>query len=599
MKNKIDWFDIYAMVSFDSYQLPLARLSKNIVFGKREFVLPDGTIAILPEHWFSEYKYTLLFGRENNGNILLDHKISKYLAVSSRGNKSKVPEEIDFSSAVFSNIEIANGFTGTLRSYQKKGVSWLYYISHAGFGCCLADDMGLGKTIETLAFLQKEYNDNIEKIPGEVLLRKGVQLDLFNDAAFNEIHPLTLIVMPTSLIHNWVNEIKKFVPQMKYYVHTGAKRIKNNFSFRKYDLILTSYSLIRNDLDIFKDIEFSFIILDESQVIKNPESKIFESLLSLKAKNKIIFTGTPIENSISDLWAQFCFINPGLLGELNYFKKEFIIPIEKNEAGDKKVKLKKLIYPFVLRRTKEEVESELPSLTEAIRYCHMTDEQSLVYELKKSEIRNFIFKEIENSGLQKKMFVVLKGLMQLRLISNHPVLDDGNYLFESGKFKDIIHHLETILSGNHKVLIFSSFVKHLNLFSGYFTGNEIPFEMLTGSTPEENRDKIINNFQHDDKIKIFLISIKAGGFGLNLTAADYVFILDPWWNPAVEMQAINRAHRIGQDKKVVAYKFITKDTIEEKILILQEKKKLLAGEFIGSNNPLRSLNPDEFRELFE
>lgn len=600
IKDKIDWFDIYAVAKFGDFSIPLIKLRKHIVYGRREFQLPDGTIAVLPESWFTEYKDTLIYSRDNDGLLRIDKRLYKLIQRSQSGYKTGNDQKID-NLALLPGFKIEKAdknFKGEMRPYQLTGFNWMYYISRNGFGCCLADDMGLGKTIQALALLLKTKSDQGQE-GTENKLRTGIQLDLFSTTEVVKPANLSLIVMPTSLIHNWVKEINKFAPNLKTHVHSGIKRARNNSGFYNYDLILTSYGLIRNDLFLFRDIEFNYIILDESQVIKNPDSKIFESIIQLKSKHRIIMTGTPIENSLSDLWSQFHFINPGLLGELNSFKKRFILPIEKGDEKNPRLKLKELISPFILRRTKPEVEKDLPPLIEMIRYCEMTEDQSRFYEDKKSEIRNFVFREIEKEGFQKKMFVVLKGLMQLRQISSHPVLSDESYHSDSGKFRDVVHHINNLIAGDHKVLIFSSFVMHLNLFSNYLYKNGIDYAMLTGSTPEANRKHVTERFQDDISCKVFLISIKAGGFGLNLTAADYVFILDPWWNPAVEVQAINRAHRIGQGKNVVAYKFITKNSVEEKILLLQERKKNLASEFIGHNNPLRTLEMSEVKALFE
>ena len=600
IKTKIDWFDIYAMVKFGQYEIPLIRLRKHIVYGRREYQLPDGTIAILPESWFVDYKETLIYAQEKDGLLRIDRKLYNLIEEAKMALKFSDSEKV-------SNIALLPGFKiesahpqfrGQMRPYQLSGFNWLYYVSNNGFGCCLADDMGLGKTIQALALLQKTRHEISERVLKDKNPDLAVQADLFSKPEMVSIGAVSLIVMPTSLIYNWVREINKFTPDLKVYVHSGMKRAKSNSSFHNYDLILTSYGLVRNDIQLFRSFEFNYVILDESQVIKNPESKIFDSVIQLKSKNRVILTGTPIENSLSDLWAQFHFINPGLLGELNSFKKRFIFPIEKGDEKRPRIILKDLISPFILRRTKLEVEKDLPPLIEMIRYCEMTEEQNRFYEDKKNEIRNFIFREIEKEGIQKKMFIVLRGLMQLRQISNHPILSEEKYSADSGKFRDVVHHINNLLAGDHKVLIFSSFVMHLDLFAKHLDQSGIPYAMLTGSTPGPKRKDVIDRFQDDKSCKIFLISIKAGGFGLNLTSADYVFILDPWWNPAVEIQAINRAHRIGQNKNVVAYKFITKNTVEEKILIMQERKKILASEFIGHNNPLRALAMEEVMELF-
>jgi SNF2 family DNA or RNA helicase len=344
--------------------------------------------------------------------------------------------------------------------------------------------------------------------------------------------------------------------------------------FENYDLILTTYGVVRNEYEQLKEYEFLYIILDESQTIKNPDSKIFQAVTELQSKHRLVLTGTPIENSLTDLWSQIEFINPGILGDLGFFKEYFAYPIEKEGDDKKREKLKHLIHPFILRRTKQEVAPDLPQLTEQIRFCSMSESQKSYYEEEKSKVRNEILNSIEEMGVEKSTMMVLNALIRLRQIANHPIMIDQNYEFDSGKFEEISDSLENMYFEGHKVLIFSSFVKHLELFRKWFEAKGWKYSMLTGET--RNREEVVNNFQTKDDNKFFLISLKAGGVGLNLTAADYVFLLDPWWNPAAEMQAINRAHRIGQTNKVFVYRFISAETIEEKIIKLQERKAELA-----------------------
>jgi SNF2 family DNA or RNA helicase len=315
---------------------------------------------------------------------------------------------------------------------------------------------------------------------------------------------------------------------------------------------------------------------------------LYKTVTRLKSDYKLVLTGTPVENSLNDLWTQLNFVNPGLLGDLAFFRREFSKPIEKLGDDKKEVKLRKIIKPFILRRTKEMVARDLPPVTEQMVFCDMTEEQFKVYDEEKSSVRNSILKNIESNGLEKSAIVVLQGLMKLRQISNHPVMAYEDYANGSGKFETVLQDMESVVSEGHKILVFSSFVKHLDLYAKELRKKRTRFTMLTGASL--NREKIVNSFQNDPENKIFLISLKAGGVGLNLTAADYVFILDPWWNPASEMQAMNRAHRIGQDKSVFVYRYITSNSIEEKIVRLQEKKSRLADTFISSNNPLKDLD---------
>jgi SNF2 family DNA or RNA helicase len=440
--------------------------------------------------------------------------------------------------------------------------------------------MGLGKTLQTLVLLKKVIESyKSEPINGSVHM------------------PASLIVLPSSLIHNWYNEIQKFTPELKVLKYIGASRSIDMDGFNGYNIILTTYGVVRNEYEQLKNYKFLYIILDESQTIKNPDSKIFQAITELKSKNRLVLTGTPIENSLTDLWSQIEFINPGILGDIGFFRQYFANPIEREGDEKKREKLKQLIQPFILRRTKKEVATDLPPLTEQVHYCSMSESQKSYYEEEKSKVRNEILHSIDEVGIEKSTMMMLNALIRLRQIANHPKMVDQTYLEDSGKFDEITLNLENMFLENHKVLIFSSFVKHLELFRKYFIEKGWTYSMLTGET--RNREEVVNSFQTDENNRFFLISLKAGGVGLNLTAADYVFLLDPWWNPAAEMQAINRAHRIGQTSKVFVYRFISAETIEEKIIKLQERKSELAEAFINSNNPFKGLSKESIIELFD
>jgi SNF2 family DNA or RNA helicase len=326
-------------------------------------------------------------------------------------------------------------------------------------------------------------------------------------------------------------------------------------------------------------------------VIKNPSALISRAVCQLKSEYRLVLTGTPIENSLTDLWSQLEFLNPGMLGTLAAFQKRFQDPSEL--VSDR---LKQLVAPFILRRTKLEAEPDLPPLTSEELYCEMTEEQRSSYEQEKSAVRNEVLQQIESGRTSETSLMVLKALIRLRQMANHPGLADPGYSYGSGKFDEIIRIALTLRAEGHKTLVFSSFVKHLQLVAGYFDQEGIPYSILTGNTTK--RESVIKKFQEDDTLQFFLISLKAGGVGLNLTEASYVMLLDPWWNPAAEMQAINRAHRIGQDKKVIVYKFITTGTIEEKMLVLQQRKQLLSDTFLPSGNPLKDMSKEEIEGLF-
>ena len=577
IRENNDWFDIHAVVHFGPYQIPFIDLKNHILNKIREFKLPSGQIAVIPEQWFAQYSNLLQFSEGSNQLKLKKHHIglindfsTSELAIVSMDRKLKKLanfEEIE-------EIDIPKAFHGLLRPYQKAGYDWFHFLRKYNFGGCLADDMGLGKTVQTLALLQKVKEDNHEI----------------------GAHTTSLIIMPTSLVYNWMNEAKKFAPKLKIHAHTGTFRNKDIEIFSNYDVVITTYGISRVDIEILKSFFYEYIILDESQNIKNPASKSFKSVKTLKSKHKLILSGTPVENSVNDLWTQMSFINPGLLGNQSLFYTEFVIPIEKKKDEEKASKLQALIKPFVLRRTKTQVATELPPKTENLFYCQMSEEQKEYYEEIKSEYRNELLLNLENGGFKKSQVQVLQGLTKLRQIANHPRMIDEDYTGDSGKFENVIHTLENVLSRGHKVLVFSQFVRHLAIYRKYFDSEKTPYAYLDGATAK--RGEVVKEFQSNKDIKLFLISIKAGGVGLNLTEADYVFILDPWWNPAVEQQAIDRTHRIGQNKNVFIYKFITKDTVEEKILALQNRKRKVAESLITTEESfVKSLTVRDIEDI--
>lgn len=601
IKSDEDWFDIYAMVKFGTYQIPFLRLRKHILNGIREFELPSGEIAVLPLEWFSSYKEIFPFAKIDGNLLKLRKHHFQLLQDKVKGIDRNYFQKLEQITTSFGTpVELPADLKAELRNYQKEGFTWMYHLYENQLGGCLADDMGLGKTLQTLTLLLKIKKEKSQIVVPQMDDDNQLQFSLFDEPETKTVtQPASLIVMPTSLIHNWDNEIRKFAPSLKVYKHVGSMRNKSNSMasvISYYDVILTTYGTLRNDAEMLSSYDFWYLILDESQNIKNSSSKTYKSILEIRSKYKMVITGTPIENSLSDLWSQLNFLNKGLLGSEPYFKREFITPIEKKNDEEQQKKLQKLIHPFVLRRKKEEVAKDLPAMTEQVRYCEMTEAQKEIYDSEKSAIRNAILKNIESNGLKKSALVVLQGLTRLRQLANHPSLVTKENQMESGKFDEIYSCLKSLLAENHKVLIFSSFVKHLELLQAKIESKNWKYSMLTGKTTD--RQEVIRQFQDDPDNHIFLISLKAGGVGLNLTSADYVFIIDPWWNPAAENQAINRAHRIGQDKKVFVYRFITEDSIEEKIQILKSKKSALAEKFISSNNPLDEINQEEIMSLF-
>lgn len=591
-----DWFDVHAIVAFGDYKIPFIKLKNHILTGNREYKLPNGEVAIIPEEWFAKYKDLLRYGKSEGDHLMLrKHHFTVLNNLDVHGGTQDIGRDYAqlLDHANITLCPVPEDIRATLRPYQVEGFSWMKHLQKHQLGGCLADDMGLGKTIQVLALLLKNKKE---------LQQQMQQKRQANESAIDVMEyprQTSLIIMPLSLIHNWENEVKKFTPELQVYKHLGIKRVDSPQIFACYDIVLTSYGVVRQDYEFMKSFPFFYIILDESQAIKNPDSKIFHSIQALNASHRLVLTGTPIENSLTDLWSQMSFLNNGILGSLNFYKQYFVNPIEKNKDEQRQKELHKIIRPFILRRTKQYVAKELPPVTTKIYYCEMSDEQKRVYEEQKSAIRNLILENLEKFGKERSSFVILNGLMKLRQLANHPKLADAEYSGDSGKFSDVINCIEKLLSEHHKVLIFSSFVKHLNLFKKYFDEKRIDYAMLTGETTNEQRQSEIDAFQHNSDKKIFLISMRAGGIGLNLTSADYVFILDPWWNPAVENQAINRTHRIGQKKSIFAYKFISTDSIEEKILKLQEEKLQLANELIDNKNPFKNFTEDEIRMLFE
>lgn len=576
ISENIDWFDVKAVIRFGEFQIPFTTIRKYILNKKREFKLPNGEYAVIPDSWVVEYSDLFAFADDKHEDELKLNKIHLSLVKGLKDSNHakvamtrKLERLIDFTE--IDEAPLPKKFKGTLRPYQHAGYNWLEFLNEYGFGGCLADDMGLGKTVQTLAMLQKEK----EKDKGST----------------------SLLIMPTSLIYNWEMEAGKFTPDLKILVYTGTNRKKDAEQFARYDLVLTSYGITRIDTEILSMFYFNYIILDESQAIKNPDSIISKSVRELKSRRRLILTGTPIENSTMDLWSQMSFVNPGLLGSETFFKKEYLIPIEKKRDELRTQRLNSLIKPFILRREKIQVAKDLPEKVENIKYCTLSDKQREYYDKEKNKYRNQILDLIENNGLNKSQMLLLQGLTRLRQIANHPAMVDPAYDGDSGKFEDISYMISNALGKEHKLLIFSQFVKHLRLVENHLKEENISYSYLDGAVKDRKRE--VEKFQNNKDVRVFLISLKAGGLGLNLTEADYVFLLDPWWNPAIEAQAVDRAHRIGQKNQVFTYKFIAKDTVEEKILKLQKSKLKLAKDLITIEESfVKSLSKEDITSLF-
>jgi SNF2 family DNA or RNA helicase len=446
----------------------------------------------------------------------------------------------------------------THRDYQKEGVRWLKYLYDNSFGGCLADDMGLGKTLQAISLLSYIYP---------------------------KCENPTLIIMPKSLLSNWQNELTRFNSKLSYYCYYANQR--DSSCFHNYNIILTTYALVRNDIQVLQEIAFDTIILDESQQIKNVDSKISKAVMLLNAKHRFALSGTPIENSLFELYSLFRFINPGLFSSLAHFKRDYATPIQ-GDANEEIAKvLKAKISPFLLRRLKSDVLKELPSKQEQVIYVDMDEAHKRFYNQKRDYYRQILQEQIAVNGIDKSKFVILQAFNDLRQIASAPEVKSDNSV-ASSKVESLFEMLEDIVANNHKVLIFANFLGSLDLIAS--KADEMGYEhlMMTGST--KDREKIVQKFQNEDKYKLFLMTLKVGGVGLNLTQADYVFIFDPWWNKAAENQAVDRAHRMGQQNTVFSYKMITKDTIEEKILELQSQKQDMTEMIIsGEEGGLKEL----------
>jgi superfamily II DNA or RNA helicase len=575
-----DWFDIQAKIKFGEYEIPFLRLRQHIIAGIREYELPNGKIAIIPESWFSKLKSVFSQVDAAAANQLRMHR-HHYQTVSElqqllmsraeEGFRLKISALTDFST--IDEILPSPNFKASLRNYQQAGLNWLWFLRQHGFGGILADDMGLGKTVQTISLLQKDKDEK-------------------------QNHAPSLLIVPTSILHNWYSEAKKFAPEISVMIHAGTQRDRTEQWFYSYDLVVTSYGTARVDLEMLKRVRFNYIILDEGQNIKNPASQISRAVRLLHAQHRLVLSGTPVENSVIDLWSIMSFVNPGLLGSLKQFRQQFANPIEKEKDEQTADRLRKLIHPFVLRRTKKQVAKDLPDRIEQIHYCDMTDSQEAAYEKTKAGFRNEILEAIEKQGLVRSQMLLLRGLTVLRQLANHPGMVDAQYTDSSGKFEEVMRMLKNALHEGHKILVFSQFVKHLRLVKKRLDVDGIRYSYLDGQTPRDQRKTLVNEFNSDNQLKVFLISLKAGGLGLNLTSADYVVLLDPWWNPAVEQQAIDRSHRIGQTRKVISYRFITKNSVEEKILALQEKKRSISDSLVSADHSfVKSLQIEDIKAI--
>ena len=472
------------------------------------------------------------------------------------------------------DLTLPTGINAEFREYQMKGFGWLWFMYKYGLNGILADDMGLGKTLQALTVLQK---------------------------AKEEDGPMpTLVIAPTTVVFNWESEIQKFAPTLSCLKLQGGERKQFFKKIPEYDVVITSYALLRRDIAKLKDINFRYVILDESQNIKNATSQTAQAVKQLNSQHKLALSGTPIENKLEELWSVFDFLMPGFLFSMADFNSRYVNPIMERQDKIVEKRLKLQIYPFILRRMKRDVAKDLPDKVENIAYCELTDEQRDFYLQVLDSTKEELFKSIEQNGLEKSRLSIFAALLRMRQICCHPRLYDKNNVknvISSGKFEKLKAMLEEIIAEKHRILLFSQFVDMLDIVKAWLDKSGIKYEYLTGKT--KDRQGAVERFNNDPTIPIFLISLKAGGTGLNLTGADYVIHYDPWWNPAVEDQATDRAYRIGQTKKVFVYRLITKNTVEEKIQKLKTIKRNLVDSVISvDRNITKSLTMDDIREIF-
>ncbi|MBF4518585.1 DEAD/DEAH box helicase [Flavobacterium sp. ANB] len=563
-ETKEDWFDIKIIITIGTFTINFSEIIPNIKSKERLFLLPDGNYFLIPLEWLSKYSSLAKLAKTENGDLLL--RKSNFTALDA------IPEiKSDLGNSHKAEYVASDLLKATLRPYQIDGVKWLLGHFNSNLGACLADDMGLGKTLQTLAVLVA-----VQEQLG--FTTKTSNFDLFANETTVEREPLkTLIVLPSSLVFNWYNEASKFTPHFSKMQYVGNDRKQLASRLASSDLIFTSYSIVHRDISILEKYDFRYLILDESQYIKNKNSKIFKAINKINTAHKIALSGTPIENSLDDLWSQMQFINPDILGSYAFFVENFKNPIEKKQDENSLSELKNLVQPYILRRTKEQVLKDLPELSEQIYYCDMDPEQEKLYEKEKSRARNFLLK---TDGSSPDKISIINTLMKLRQLSNHPKMVDQESEIDSGKYIAVTNYLESLVKGKQKTIIFSSFVTNLSFYTDWCKENKIAYCEITGETPAKKREQQVNLFQEKDEPLLFFISLKAGGVGLNITKASYVLFLDPWWNPFAEKQGVGRAHRIGQLNKVNVIRFISKNTVEEKIIKLQENKKLLSDSLL-------------------
>lgn len=577
----LNWFNVTHTVRFGRTKARLKQIQAALR-NKRKYVqLDDGTVGILPVEWIEKFSRYFTAGEVTDDETVRLAKTNFDILEELYGQymqDDEIRAEIQQyrcrlgDATVMPDVPVPAGLRGSLRPYQQQGLNWLSLLDELGFGGCLADDMGLGKTVQIIAFILSQRN----KVPQNT----------------------NLVVVPASLIFNWQQELAVFAPSVRIYTLYGPEREPARVAFEAYEVVLTSYTTLLADIRFLKGFIFNYIFLDESQQIKNPVSQRYKAVQLLQSRNKIAITGTPFENNSFDLYGQLSVVCPGLLGDKRYFRDVYAKPIDQFGNKRRKEELQRRIRPFILRRTKQQVARELPERAEMMLYCEMGEQQRNIYDAYEKEFRDYI-SALSGDELDKSPMNVLRGLTRLRQICNSPaLLPDGMLNTAVSAKLEMLKEQVADKAPHHKLLVFSQFVSMLSLVRKELDALGVSYVSLTGST--RNRGDVVRQFQEDPEVRVFLISLKAGGTGLNLTAADYVYLIDPWWNPAVENQAIDRAHRIGQDKKVVAVRLVTPHTIEEKIAVLQQRKSVLADSLVPADGPFfQSLSKEELLGLLK
>lgn len=581
VKSKEQWFDVEGSFSFGNIELTMGDVERVLVNNKHYVKLTDGSLGELPQNWVDQLKKLERISGESGEKK--ESKIPRIAApvIDEVGKEAdhyeSDPNLDEYARRIRSFKEIEQidppkEFKGDLRTYQSAGLSWMNFLNTYGFGGILADDMGLGKTIQVLSLLKR-----VSKSEGKLLNN--------------------LVIAPRSVLQNWKAEAEKFVPDFQVRIHHGTDRADNKEELPDCDILLTTYATMRNDIDLLSEKEFDYAILDESHTIRNPESKTFRALRQIKAKNRLCMTGTPVQNTTMDLWSQFEFLNPGLLGNKKSFRTRWVKPVEEQNDTLAEELLHKMVSPFILRRTKGQVATDLPPLTSSLVECPMETVQQTLYEKYRKTYYELVNKSLDTDGLQKARFTVLEGLLRLRQICCSPSLIEGETA-PSAKLSRFTELASELISEGHRALVFSQFVGFLKQVEQEVKQAGWSYEYLDGQTAD--RQDRVDRFQQDESKKLFLISLKAGGEGLNLTGADYVFIMDPWWNPAAERQAMDRTHRIGQKENVFVYRFVTPGSVEEKILRLQDRKRELAEKLVVAESGIfKELEKEDLIALFE